>query len=226
MKKMNDTVKSRLVYALLEAEGEELESVSCTASPSKAFSRRVQRFAENPEKYAKKRRVKKRFIFLIAAALILTGCTAIKPVRMKIANIAVTILEKYTRVGQNRNKNAKSVITEFYTPAFIPDGYVLVEEKVVKFDDGTIIRRELKYEKDEKTLTFDQIPAHGGMTIDTENAEITKIKINGIECLYARKTNLIFVAWENEGYKFLLSICEEIPESTIIKIVENVKLDG
>ena len=104
---MNDTVKSRLVYALLEAEGAELVNTECTSVPSNAFSQRIRRLTEHPEKYTKKHRIKKIVIILIAAAVLLTGCTAIKPVRMKIANIAVTILEKYTSVGQNRKRRTR-----------------------------------------------------------------------------------------------------------------------
>ena len=224
MKKMNDTAKSLLVDALLEAEGAELESFGCTAAPSNAFSQRIRRLAEHPEKYTKKHRIKKIVIILIAAAIILTGCTAIKPVRMKIASFIVTVFDKGSSIGQSTDKKAKTIITEFYTPAFIPDGYIFVDEKITRYDDGTIFSRTLIYEKGEKKLMFDQIPAHGGMTINTENAEITKIKINGIECLYARKTDHIYVAWENEGYKFLLTLHEDISENTIIKIIESVKL--
>ena len=221
---MTESARSLLVNVLLEAEGAELESVECTAVPSPSFSRRIERIAAHPEKYSK-RRVKKRFIFLIAAALILTGCAAIKPVRTKIANFIVTVFEKGSDIDPSAGKNAKSVITEFYTPAFIPDGYVLVDEKAEKFDDGRVYYRDLTYQSGNKIIRFAQMPAKDAISIDTENAEITTVTVNGADCMCIKKTDRVFVVWEKDGYRFILTIYDDLPDITITKIVEKVKSD-
>ncbi len=220
---MNDTVKSRLVYALLEAEGAELESFGCTAAPSNAFSQRIRRLAEHPEKYTKKHRIKKIVIILIAAAVLLTGCTAIKPVRTTIANFIITVFEKYSSVDKSTDANAKDRITEFYSPGFIPEGYEFVEEEIDKLNEELIITRDLKYIKGSKELCFTQLIAKATMTLDTENAEIKTFKVNGIKCMSSKNDDGYHIIWDQYGYRFLLSTSADFTEETAKKIIESVK---
>lgn len=220
---MNNIIKSNLINALFEAEGAELENVECIAVPSKAFSRRIRRFADHPEKFAKNRRVKKAVIILIAAVVILTGCTAIKPIRTTIVNFIVTIFKDGTFVDKSTKKNVKDIITEFYTPGYIPEGYEFDEEEIEKYDENHIILRELKYKKEDKYLYFTQLTAKTTMTLDTENAEIKTFKVNGIECMSSRNLNCYIVIWEQDGYRFRLTTLEDITEETAIKIIESVE---
>ncbi len=220
---MNDTVKSRLVYALLEAEGAELVNTECTSVPSNAFSQRIRRLAEHPEKYTKKHRIKKIVIILIAAAIILTGCTAIKPVRTAIANFIITVFEKYSSVDKSTDANAKDRITEFYSPGFIPEGYEFVGEEINKFNDNLIINRDLKYKNDYKELSFTQVVAKSTMTLNTENTELKTVSIGDIECMYYSNIGLCDYLWEQNGYRFILSVPDEIDLETAKKIIESVE---
>ena len=220
---MNDTVKSRLVYALLEAEGAELESFGCTAAPSNAFSQRIRRLAEHPEKYTKKHRIKKIVIILIAAAVLLTGCTAIKPVRTAIANFIITVFEKYSSVDKSTDANAKDRITEFYSPGFIPEGYEFVGEEINKFNDNLTINRDLKYKNDYKELSFTQVVAKSTTTLNTENTELKTVSIGDIECMYYSNIGLCDYLWEQNGYRFILSVPDEIDLETAKKIIESVE---
>lgn len=220
---MNDTAKSRLVYALLEAEGAELVNTECTFVPSNAFSQRIRRLAEHPEKYTKKHRIKKIVIILIAAAVLLTGCTAIKPVRTAIANFIVTIFKEGSYVDKSTDKNGKNSITEFYSPAFIPEGYELFEDEFVKLYEDIITCRDLKYKKGNDILYFSQSETNSTITLDTENAEIKTFKVNNIECMSSRNINCYIVIWEQNGYRFRLAMTEEIPEETAKKIIESVE---
>ncbi len=220
---MNDITKSRLVDALLEAEGVELENTKCVSMPSSAFSHRIQHIVENPEKYTKKRRVKKIVIILIAAAIILTGCTAIKPVRTAIANFIITVFEKYSSVDKSTDANAKDRITEFYSPGFIPEGYEFVGEEINKFNDNLIINRDLKYKNDYKELSFTQVAAKSTMTLDTENADVKSFIVNGIECMSLKNENCYIVVWEQNGYRFRLTMPEETTEETAKLIIESVE---
>lgn len=220
---MNDTAKSRLVYALLEAEGAELVNTECTSVPSNAFSQRIRRLAEHPKKYTKKHRIKKIVIILIAAAVLLTGCTAIKPVRTAIANFIITVFEKYSSVDKSTDANAKDRITEFYSPGFIPEGYEFVGEEINKFNDNLIINRDLKYKNDYKELSFTQVAAKSTMTLNTENTELKTVSIGDIECMYYSNIGLCDYLWEQNGYRFILSVPDEIDLETAKKIIESVE---
>ena len=174
---MTDSAKSLLINALLEAEGAELDAVSAASEPSNAFSSRIQRLADHPEKYTKKRRAKKIVIILIAAAIILTGCTAIKPVRSTIANFIVTILEKGSFIDKSEDKKVKDRVTEFYSPKFIPEGYELVEEKTDKTKADRIILRVLEFKCGDNELSLYQLTSKSTMTLDTENAVIKTLRL-------------------------------------------------
>ncbi len=222
---MNDTVKSRLVYALLEAEGAELVNTECTFVPSNAFSQRIRRLTEHPEKYTKKHRIKKIVIILIAAAIILTGCTAIKPVRTAIANFIITVFNNGSFVEKGTDKNGKDKITEFYSPGFIPEGYELVEDRLNKFNEDFIIGRYLEYKNGDKMLYFIQLEAKSTMILDTENAEIKTFMVNSVECMSSRNINCYIVIWEQYGYRFRLEMSEETTEETAKRIIESVVKD-
>ncbi len=222
---MNDTAKSLLVDALLEAEGAELVNTECTSVPSNAFSQRIRRLAEHPEKYTKKHRIKKIVIILIAAAVLLTGCTAIKPVRTAIANFIITVFEKYSSVDKSTDANAKDRITEFYSPGFIPEGYELVEDRLNEFNKDFITGRYLEYRNGDKILRFTQLEAKSTATLDTENAEIKTFRVNGIEYVSSRNINCYIVIWEQYGYRFCLEMSKETTEETAKRIIESVVKD-
>lgn len=220
---MNNITKSCLTDALLEAEGAELGNVECTEAPSEAFARRMRRLAEHPEKYSKNRRTKKIVIILIAAALILTGCTAIKPIRTAIANFIITIFDNGSFVDKSTDKNGKDRITEFYTPAFIPEGYELVEDKVNIINDDVVISHHIKYYKSGSILYFSQFEAKSTLTLDTENAEIKTFIVGNIECMSSRNINCYIVIWEQYGYRFSLEMPNDMPEKTASDIIKSLK---
>ncbi|MGL5714032.1 MAG: DUF4367 domain-containing protein, partial [Paraclostridium sp.] len=65
--------------------------------------------------------------------------------------------------------------------------------------------------------------------IDTENATVTKVSINGIEAEYIDKGAFQMISWENDGYGYNLSV-ESIDENYVkfdkeelIKIAKNIK---
>ena len=220
---MNNITISRLTEVLLEAEGAELGNVECTEAPSEAFARRMRRLAEHPEKYTKNLRNKKIIIILIAAAIILTGCTAIKPIRTAIADFIITIFDNGSFVDKSTDKNGKDRITEFYSPGFIPEGYEFVGEEINKFNDNLIINRDLKYKNGDKMLYFIQLEAKSTMTLDTENAEIKTFKVNNIECMSSRNINCYIVIWEQYGYRFILEMPNDMPEKTASDIIKSLK---
>ncbi len=219
---MNNIIKSNLINALLEAEGAELENVECIAVPSKAFSHRMQRLAEHPEKFAKNRRVKKAVIILIAAAIILTGCTAIKPIRTTIVNFIITIFEKGSTV--DKAKNGTTEITELYSPKYIPVGYELYDESIDTSKTGKIKNYILEYKNADSEIHFIQFTANSSMTINTENTEPEIIKAGEIECMcYTNMGRRDFI-WEQNGYRFTLSTPDNLLEETVIKIIESVRI--
>lgn len=220
---MNDITKSRLVDALLEAEGVELENTKCVSMPSSAFSRRIQRIAEHPEKYTKKRRVKKIVIILIAAAVILTGCTAIKPIRTSIANFIVTIFKNGSYIDKSMDKTGKNSITEFYSPAFITDGYEFIRENIERLNSGRVVAYDIEYIKDDKKIVFSQFIKSSSLTLNTENTEMKSLTFNDIECLYYSNLGFGYYLWEKDGYRFILSAPDEINLETAKKIIESVK---
>ena len=220
---MNDITKSRLVDALLEAEGVELENTKCVSVPSSAFSHRIQRIAEHPEKYTKKCRAKKIVIILIAAAIILTGCTAIKPVRTAIANFIITVFEKYTSVGKSTDANAKDRITEFYSPVFIPEGYEIVQKNIDRLNDGKAVEYYIEYINGDKNIVFSQVTPKTTMALNTENTELKTVSIGDIECMNIMNMGRSDFIWEQNGYRFLLSVPDEIDLETAKKIIESVE---
>lgn len=98
---------------------------------------------------------------------------------------------------------------------YIPKGYKLIgrystEEDVI-----------LELENDGQILLVSIYPVTDNMMIDTENAVLEELWINGEEALFSGKESNNILVWSNGEKTFFLS--GKVPQEEMIKIGENIQ---
>ena len=110
-------------------------------------------------------------------------------------------------------------IDTYYSPKYIPDGYL-------KWEDG-YVRNDLDYvmyyaKNKNQFLTFNQTTMAGTSSIDSENAKRKEITVNGWkgQLNYAKKKKTII--WATDEYVFTVSGVGDISEEELLKVAKSI----
>lgn len=168
---------------------------------------------------SKRKSIKKALVaLLIAAALLLAGCTAYV-YRNDIRGFAEKFFDTYIKVSysdeQMENDNC---IDEYYTLSYVPEGYQLVSE--MKND----LRAKYIWETTTgKRLMFEQMLIDGTVIIfDSEEGE-TQIITCGDITIYCRNYNGQYhYTWNDGKYIMLLYINEQLTEDQLNSILDGL----
>ena len=112
------------------------------------------------------------------------------------------------------------ICTVLFLWVYIPKDFEVTEEirtrisTNVIFHDGTT---EISYHK---------VPISVKSAIDTENAIVKDIKINGMEGILSKKDTSIILVWHDEEYVYTMTSSGDngpISEEEIVKIAQNTE---
>ena len=201
------------------------EGLAVSASESGEFTRtharRMSSILGSRVKYLpdKRTRIKRAALAaLIAAAILLAGCTAIV-YKEQIGDFFVEIRDTYIKGDFIKDEDENNqIIEEYYTLTYIPEGYELVEE----YSDAFLAQSVWKNDK-EKSIIFEQRPINSvKYTIDGENG-FTDTYILGENTVYCRIIDeTYYYIWNNEKYAFSLYSDTKINEEEIIQIIDGI----
>lgn len=99
---------------------------------------------------------------------------------------------------------------------YVPMGFDMVKNS--KSKSGIF----LAFESADKYFYVDVDEMGGTMSIDTEDAVVENISINGLEGICSSKENVTILVWHDN--KNVFQIHGDIPKEEIVKIAENLKL--
>ncbi len=169
-------------------------------------------FAEYRANEKKKRHIKtvKRAAIILIACFTMFGATVfcVKGLRIKFLNYILEMYDSHTEL-----KYENPLETEELELDYIPEGFQLKEYS----NEGYIF---LNFEKAE--LYFHIIARNEDLrsNIDTEDAFVERIVINGAEVLLSEKNDLIILAFHDQ--EFYYTVSGNIGKAEIIKIAENL----
>ena len=166
-----------------------------------------------------KRFSKRLLAAILAAALLLTGCT-VYAYRTEIKEFFVEIYEKHIRVTYDTDKNnlMGKNITKAYRATYIPEGYELVEEVNTKVDvsykwkdlNGNIIILQQK--------VFDGT----GFFVDAEQGNTCIINCEQYE-VYCRVIDVLYYyIWTNQDYVFTLTSTTQLSNNKLLEIINGI----
>lgn len=155
---------------------------------------------------------------LIAAALLLAGCAAVV-YKEQIGDFFVNTYETYIKgYFVSNDEESHTAIEDFYTLTYVPDGYVLVEEKY-----KSEVAISIWETQDGKQLIFEQsLISTGLFYLDNEKGDSN---IMGTEryTVYIKNLNGKYCCFWTEGdYAFALYIEHEMSTKEIERIIEGV----
>ena len=165
--------------------------------------------------------IKRRVIAaLIAAALLLTGCTAYA-YREEIRKFIETVFEDYIRVTYHDGENTTSLdtISEYYTLGYVPEGYELVNEAEKP--------SKTKYEwtnSEGAYITFEQCHVDSalfGIDNKIEDWEVVRI---GRSNVYFRAPDVYCYIWNDGVYAYQITTSLQWNEQELSRMIENVQI--
>lgn len=162
-------------------------------------------------------------IILITLVICITTITfSVEAFRIKVLNFIIDKQERYTsiEVSGKQVENEKGKLldnwTDFYLPDYVPEGFEIVNAE--KYGNIRIIYYE---NKDGVEIEFSQSPNGNNHQLDTENAQIDKIKIKDKEAILIEKNGLITLLWYNDEDTF--NLIGKTDKNEIIKMAKSIR---
>ncbi len=157
---------------------------------------------------------------LVAAALLLVGCTAYV-YRKQIGSFVETIFDEWIRVDfEDDSGEYINVIEDVYELSFIPEGYELDVESV---DDVGVTY--IYYDENNNFIMYDQTPLGASNTLDIDNDtnEVSVFEHNEIEIYVRVNETTRHYIWRDENYMMSLVCSNIIQENEVLKIIDGIK---
>lgn len=170
-----------------------------------------------------KRFSKRLLAAILAAALLLTGCT-VYAYRTEIKEFFVEIYEKHIRVTYDTDKNnlMGKNIEKVYRATYIPEGYELVKNK------NTHLYVYYEWQNSNGDIIALQQKAFDGMRlyVDAEDGSTEIINCGKYKIYFRVFQNLYYYIWDDGNYVFTLESNVEVLDTEIFKIIDGIKCMG
>ncbi len=193
------------------------ETAECSLSHYKKMSK-ILEFNVVPESMRLSFK-KKLVIAILAAALLLAGCTAVV-FRNEIKGLFEEVFDTFIAATYDEGRDSTgAIITEYYKPTYLPTGYAL--------DDEIISPAQAIYRYKEDSgyfLKFEQILIGGcGYIFDNDNVETLIVEIGELNVYYRFSSEYYHYVWTDGVYVFRLTSQYEMPINEIEMIVLGIK---
>jgi len=231
LKKLNEAYLKDIGYEYMNAVCEEADVVMkkyVDLEVPKSLNKWFYGYMEEQKKEAKRLKRKKTMIkmskrvaavFLISGIVLSAVTLSVDAFRFKLFNL---ILETKERFGLMFYEEEKQELllhipedwTGYYT-AFLPEGYTLLDYEI-----GISVSRLTYIDGNGNTIELLQGPIISNSQIDTEDAVVMEVEINGNQGILAEKNEEIIIGWSEKNSSLLLR--GNVEKSTLLKIAENI----
>ena len=222
--------------ALLEMNEDEADQLEQGHAPDpemdRFFTRTQARTLKIIEQAARRKKVRHAIkaglprVMQIAAAVLLVffiGATvaiaSVREVRVRVLQFLIQIEEEYTELSLVESPEESFSVPEgwrgLYYPSYIPEGFVM--QSIDPYFD-----RVYFLDASGNLLDFMELTEDSYTNIDTENAEIQHILVNGSPSIISEKEGRGTVAWSGANRYFILKLDGGVDMA--MRIVNNVKI--
>lgn len=211
---INKIKKALLVYDM--AEQRAIDRIVLAADePSTSFyeelDRRKNEIFERKAKHTSLLRVA-----IIAAIIISLTAVVAVATRGKIVEFFVELWEDHLEINYDRDDDVE--LAPQKSPAVIPDGYTLDEERVI--GNGLYCRWT---NGDLEIVFMSVVGGDGSLNINTEGDEYGEVKIGEYNGYYSLNYGVYSISWFDEDRNYTLSVPESIGLEEGVRIAESVK---
>ena len=166
-------------------------------------------------------------VFLIVATGLFTLTMSVEAVRLKVINVITEIYEEFTSIMFSKEDENMSMNSKFkpVSPNYIQKGFKEIDK--VESDIGLFI----VYENDEYLqirYSCDEISTNS-IILDTEDAIVEDINVNGYDAKYIVKDNIQQLLWNDNTSSYLIDMESKSSQminsdkEELIKMVESIK---
>ncbi len=173
---------------------------------------RKKSFFKKVSKYSKRAAV----VFL--AVIIMSGIAvySVEAWRIRVLNFVIEMRQTHSEISFEENDiKGDSYSSDEITLTYIPDGFTL-EKRDIKENMLSLV-----FKGEEYYFIFSMSDTTSTIGIDTENASVKKIKINGQDAFYSSNSNISFLVWHDESCSYTLS--GTLGEREMVKVAESIK---
>ncbi len=211
---------------LLLEENERLKGdPAYTPSPEAiaAFQRRLDRYFKKVKRHT--RMIRAAVLVAVLIALFISLMIGVQAFRVRVLNLWLDIRPQYTSFELRGEENdpggdgAKIDWKHTYVPTYVPDGYDIKESEM--FELMKIIQFVNEQDAD-STILFTESTSAVKTAIDTENASMETIKINGRDGTLIMKNNMVTIVWDMDNLMFILQ-ASNCPKDELMKMAEGVQ---
>lgn len=227
MKKKSDYLLELALEEQLESD-EEMNAYNLDAESIHTFSDEHNRRVDEIQKRAEKRNLfpkqfpKKRLRAVVCLCFALTisvfAVTSVEAFRLPLVRFFMEVKEKSTKFNfQGENNTNLTKDYQAYEPGYIPDGYSSAE---VSEEKGTFF---IKYVNSTGTQSyiFYYYDNPSAIAIDTEEAGVSKVLINGNESYVIEKNDELKVLMNKDHHQFYIHGTLSLDQAC--KIMESIK---
>ena len=141
--------------------------------------------------------------------------------RANTLNLVIDVFGEGTTFGLRENERSTGNLSSkvHIELNWVPDGFKLVE-----YDPDTFGGEEYVYMNNDNELTVSLLGSQAEVTLDTENAQVSSININGYSATQIIKDDVTQLIWADEQQGFLIYIYSfgTTPLEDIIRVAENI----
>lgn len=168
---------------------------------------------------SRKMKIKRRVIAaLVAAVLLLTGCT-VYAYREEIRAFIETIFDDHIEVKYNNGEDTTSLdaISEYYTLGYVPEGYELTKT----YQRPIYVKYEWT-NSDGAYITLEQCHVDSGLFVMDNTLGDWEIVQIGNYNVYHRVSDAYYYLWNDGVYAYRLTVSELWEEQALRDMIENL----
>ena len=213
--------KSAILEALSQKYEQELAECREDAKCSKEHYLRISEITGLPlaRVMGKQRSLRRTFVaVLIAAALLLAGCTAYV-YRNTIKEFFEEVYDTHIKLSYSGEQTDNELyIKEFYSLSYVPEGYQLVRE--VK---NEVCVRYIWESKSGDTLVFQQsLINESDFFLDSDTEDMQCIEYNGVFVYLRSVDNLWIYLWNDGKYGMYIDSDQKLSDDELEKIIDGI----
>lgn len=137
--------------------------------------------------------------------------------RIRVFEFVIKRYPKYTEIQVESDVNVpEDVVVEPIDPSYIPEGYQISEKNL------NDMSYRVRYINDEglKLYYNENIITQSGMLLDTEDADVETVLMEGLELMVIEKNGNVMIFWHDDRHKFLLS--GEVEKAEMLRMAKSI----
>jgi len=156
----------------------------------------------------------------VVAVVVVSGVAVMSVAKWRTEVMKFVFNDKDTHTEISFVEENEIVVAGGVCFKYIPEGFVVTEEDVSRTSTDVIFHDGIT------EISYHRTPIHVESAIDTENAIVKDIKINGMEGILSKKDTSIILVWHDEEYVYTMTSSGKngpISEEKLVKIAQNIE---